>query len=261
MTQTTERRTREPGHTVRTEPSPKWLRVLFGGATIVDTKRALLLFETGHVPVYYFPMEDVRMDLMEPTEHTTNCQYKGDASYWTVKAGERVAENAMWGYHGAPDEGFPDLRGHVAFYWNRVDAWFEENEQIYVHARDPYKRIDVLPSTRHVKVAINGETVAESDRPTLLFETGMPVRYYLPRLDVRQELVVPSDRITRCPYKGQAGYVSIKVGGEVVEDIAWCYTYPTPEAAKVQGLISFFNERVDLHVDGGLQERPRTPWS
>ena len=261
MTQTAERATRDHNHTVLGEPSPKWVRVFFNGALIADTKRALLLSETGHVPVYYFPMEDVRMDLMEPSEQTSVCPFKGDCTYWTVKAGERVEENAVWAYHGAPNEGIPDLRGRVAFYWHMMDAWFEESEQVYVHARDPHKRIDVLPSSRQVKVVINGETVAETNRPTLLIETGMPVRYYLPRLDVREDLLVPSDEVTRCPYKGQAAYFSIKVGGEVIEDIAWYYTYPTPEASKVQGLISFFNERVDLHVDAELQPRPKTRWS
>ena len=259
--QTVERGVRNPDHHVWVEPSPKWVRVLAGGETVVDTKHALLLRETGHTPVYYFPMDDVRMELFERTDRSTHCPYKGDAIYWTLRVGDRVEENAVWSYPVPLDDEAPDLSGYAAFYWNKFDAWYEENEQVYVHARDPYKRIDVLPSTRHVTVAINGDTVAETQAPTLLFETGLPVRYYIPMLDVRQDLLVPTDQVTRCPYKGQAGYYSVQAGGELLDDIAWYYRYPIPEATGIAGLVAFFNERVDTTVDGELQERPQTKWS
>ena len=262
MTQhTATRGVRNPDHHVWVEPSPKWVRVLAGGETIVDTKRALLLRETGHTPVYYLPMDDVRMEFLEPTDRSSHCPYKGDATYWTLKVGDKVEENAVWSYPVPLDAEAPDLSGHVAFYWNKFDAWYEENEQVYVHARDPYKRIDILPSTRHVSVAINGETVADTHAPTLLFETGLPVRYYIPVLDVRQDLLTPTEKQTACPYKGQAAYYSVRGGGELLDDVAWYYRYPIAEAHGIAGMVAFFNELTDITVDGELQERPKTKWS
>ena len=259
--QTATRGVRNPDHHVWVEPSPKWVRVLAGGETVADTKRALLLRETGHTPNYYLPIDDVRMEFFERTDRSTHCPYKGDAIYWTLKVSEKVEENAVWSYPVRLDDEAPDLSAYVAFYWNKFDAWYEENEQVYVHARDPYKRVDVLPSTRHVTVAIDGETVADTHAPTLLFETGLPVRYYIPILDVRQDLLTPTDKVTACPYKGQASYYSVRGGGEVLDDIAWYYRYPITEASGIAGMVAFFNERVDTTVDGELQERPKTKWS
>ncbi|MDQ3966496.1 MAG: DUF427 domain-containing protein, partial [Actinomycetota bacterium] len=141
------------------------------------------------------------------------------------------------------------------------DAWYEEDEEVFVHPRDPYHRVDILDSSRHVRVLVNGEVVAETDRPELLFETGLPTRYYIPPEDVREELLVPSDTTTQCPYKGVASYWSVDAGGELFEDLSWYYPEPLPEAAKISGLLCFFNERVDLEVDGEKQPRPRTRWS
>ena len=259
--QTATRGVRNPDHHVWVEPSPKWVRVLAGGETVADTKRALLLRETGHTPVYYLPIDDVRMELFERTDRSTHCPYKGDAIYWTLTVGGKVEENAAWSYPVRLDAEAPDLSAYVAFYWNKFDAWYEENEQVYVHARDPYKRVDVLPSTRHVTVAIDGETVADTHSPTLLFETGLPVRYYIPILDVRQELLTPTDKVTACPYKGQASYYSVRGGEQVLEDVAWYYRYPITEASGIAGMVAFFNERVDITVDGEVQERPQTKWS
>ena len=252
---------RKPNHDVTMEPCAKWLRVMHNGEYIADSKRAMLLFETGHTPVYYFPKEDVRMDLMQPTDHVTQCPYKGDAGYWTLKVGDADAsENALWAY-SLPFDICPDISGYVAFYWNKVEHWFEEDEEVYVHARDPYKRVDAIPSTRNIKVVVDGQIVAESDRPTMLFETGMPVRYYIPVTDVRMDLLEASEKVTRCPYKGASNYYSVK-GFEDGEDLAWYYRYPTNESIKIANLVSFFNERVDsIHIDGELQEKPVTRWS
>jgi uncharacterized protein (DUF427 family) len=200
------------------------------------------------------------MDLLEPTEKTTHCPYKGDASYWTVRVGERVSENAVWGYQDPIPER-TDIKGYVAFYWNKMDAWFEEDEEVFVHARDPYKRVDVLLSSRHVRVVLAGETVADTHRPRLLFETSLPTRYYIPKLDVRMDLLEATDRTTRCPYKGQAVYWSVKVGDQVFEDIVWSYPTTIPECPKIADLLAFYNERADIYVDGELEERPKTHWS
>jgi uncharacterized protein (DUF427 family) len=234
---------------------------MFNGQVIADSKRMRLLYETGHLPVYYFPQEDVRMEYLTKTDYHTHCPLKGDASYWTVKVGGRMAENAAWDYP-QPLSDAADLKDYIAFDWGQMDAWFEEDEEIYVHARDPYKRVDALRSSRHVKVVVAGETVAESHRPLLLFETGLPTRYYIPKIDLRMDLLVTSDTRTRCPYKGVANYFSVKSGDTLVTDIAWYYPYPVPECPRIENLVCFYNERVDaLYLDGELQPKPQTKWS
>ena len=205
-------------HTLYFEDSPRRVRVKFGGETIADSKRAKLLHETGHLPVYYFPEEDVRMDLLEESDHTTYCPFKGDASYWSVRVGDEVAENAVWSYP-EPIDSAPPLAGYLAFYWRMMDHWYEEDEEVFVHPRDPYHRVDILESSRHVKVRVNGEVVAETQRPKLLFETSLPPRYYIPPEDVREDVLVESEKTTRCPYKGLASYWSVKAEGKRVEDL------------------------------------------
>ena len=245
---------------VRTEPNRRRVRVFFGGEAVADSSATLYLFETGHLPVYYFPRADVRFDLLEPTSEKSHCPDKGDASYYTVVAGGRRYENAVWAYP-EPIASVPELADYVAFYWNKADAWYEEDDEVFKHPRDPYHRVDVLSSSRHVQVRVGGVLVAESSRPRLLFETGLPVRYYLPKLDARRELLVPSPTRSRCPYKGEAVYWSVQAGGELAEDIVWSYPAPIPEAPKLENLLAFYNEKTDITVDGVLQERPATKWS
>jgi len=255
------RRPSRSGTPVTVEPTPRRVRVVFDHVTVADSTRALLLLEARHLPVYYFPADDVRFDLLEPTAKSSRCPHKGDASYWTIRVGDRLSENAVWGYQD-PLPARADIKGHVAFYWNRVDAWYEEDEEVFVHPRDPYHRVDVLHSSRHVRVELGGQTVAETTRPRLLFETGLPTRYYLPRLDVRMDLLEPSDTTTRCPYKGVASHWSGRVGDLVRKDVAWAYPSPIPECPKIEQLVCFYNERVDAtYVDGELQPVPKTPWS
>jgi len=167
-------------HAVILEPSPRRVRVMFNGETIADSSSMQLLHEDGHLPIYYFPVADVRMDLLEKTEHSTHCPHKGDASYWTVRVGDREAENAVWGYED-PLPIQPGLKGLVAFYWGRMDQWFEEDEEIFVHPRDPYKRIDTIASSRRVTVTLGGTIVADTTNAVFLFETGLPTRYYIPK--------------------------------------------------------------------------------
>ena len=250
-----------PPHPHELEPSPRWVRVRFAGQVVADSKRVLLLREPGRLPVYYFPLTDVRSEVLVPAAHTASCPHEGPARCWTVRTGDRAAEHAAWGYSDPPPDR-PALRDHVAFEWAKMDAWFEEDDEVYVHARDPYKRIDVLHSSRHVRVVVAGVLVAETRRPSLLFETGLPTRYYLPKTDVRMDLLVPTETETRCPYKGVASYYSVRAGATVVEDVAWYYRHPIPECSKIENLVCFYNERVDaLYVDGELQPRPRTRWS
>jgi uncharacterized protein (DUF427 family) len=245
---------------VRLEPCPRRIRVFFGAEAVADTTRAVYLYETGHLPVYYIPLADLRMDLLRETGHHTTCPYKGEASYYSVVIGDRTVENAAW-FYPKPIDAVPELADYAAFYWDKADAWFEEDDEVFVHPRDPHHRVDVLNSSRHVQVLLGGTVVADSHRPRLLFETGLPTRYYLPKLDVRRDLLVPSPTRTRCPYKGEAVHWSIEADGEQLDDGAWAYPAPLPEIPKIENLIAFYNEKVDLIVDGIPQERPRTKWS
>ena len=242
------------------EDSPRRMRAMLGDETVVDSAHAKLLHEQGHLPVYYFPQSDVRMDLLHPTDRTTRCPFKGQARYWSVKVGDRVAENAVWNYP-EPLEGAPPLADYLAFYWKKMDEWLEEDEPAIVHARDPYHRVDILQSSRHVRVMLGGEVVAESTRPLALFENGLPTRWYLPPEDVRTETLVESEKQTGCAYKGFASYWTVRAGGVEEEDVAWFYPEPTRDAERIRDRIAFFNERVDIEVDGELQERPQTQWS
>ncbi len=242
---------------IEIEPSPRWVRVEFGGEFVADSRRVLLVWERHHIPLYYFPRQDVRLDWLEPAGDGTDEVGK---IYWNVKVGDRVAKKAAWSYADPPAE-YAALKDFIAFAWHKLDHWYEEEEEVFVHPRDPYKRVDAIPSSRHVQVVINGETVADTHQPTLLFETDLPTRYYIPQEDVRMELLEPAKGTTRCPYKGVASYWSAKIGDEVFRNIVWSYVDPIPECPKIKGLLCFYNEKVDLYVDGELQPRPETPWS
>jgi uncharacterized protein (DUF427 family) len=252
---------KHPGYRIDFEPCPKRVRVSFGGEIIADSTAVMLLRETAHIPVYYFPRRDVRFDLLEATAHSSFCPFKGEASYWTVTAGGRSAENAVWGYP-APYAEVAAIADTVAFYWGSMDAWYEEDEEVFVHARDPRVRIDILESHRPLKVVAGGETLAETSRALFLFETGHPTRYYIPREDVRADCLVPSESHTACPYKGTASYHSVKLGGETFEDLVWSYPDPLPEVGRIKDLLCFYNERVEaIHLDGEELAKPRTKWS
>jgi uncharacterized protein (DUF427 family) len=242
------------------EDSPRRIRGVLAGQTVVDSARAKLLHEHGHLPLYYFPREDVRMDLLEPTDHHTRCPWKGEASYWSVRVGDTVAENAAWGYPDPLDDA-PPLGDYVAFYWGRLDTWYEEDEEAIVHARDPYHRVDPIRSSRHVVIRLDGELLAESTRPVALFETGLPTRWYLPADDVREGILEASDKRTGCAYKGFASYWSVRVGDALEEDLVWTYREPRRGMEDIKDLVCFFNERVDVEIDGVLEERPETQWS
>ncbi|MFM0101120.1 DUF427 domain-containing protein [Paraburkholderia nemoris] len=235
------------------EPSPRRVRVEFGGEVIAQTQNALLVHERGHLPVYYFPADSVRTELLRTADQKTQCARKGEASYWHIDAGGRHAANAVWRYASPSTEAGEALKDYYAFEWKAVDAWFEEEEELFQHphARDPYKRVDAISSSRHVKVWIDDEVIAESSNAVVVFETGLPTRYYLPLQDVRSRLLVPSARLTTCPYKGQARYWSAKIGDKLHEDVVWSYPTPIREIPKIAGLLSFYQERATrFEVDG-----------
>lgn len=235
---------RHPEHTVRLEPCPRRVRVVLGAQTVADSTQVQYMFEKGLPPVYYFPRADVQADLLERSAHHSYCPFKGQATYWHVCAGERRAENALWAYE-QPYAELAALADLMAFWWDRVDHWYEEDEEVFVHPRDPYTRIDVLPSSRRVRVVAGGECIADSRGGLFLFETGLPVRYYLPAADVRMHSLVASSTRSRCPYKGEASYWSVHAGGRTFEDAAWCYAEPLPECARIAGYLCFYPERVD----------------
>lgn len=241
------------------EPTERWVRVRFGGQIIADSRRALLLIQygPGGMPTYYFPQADVQMAALEPS---TEAQATTDRAYYRVRVEDNVAERGAWIMRD-PAPALAALQGYVSFNWEAMDAWYEEAEEIFVHARDPHGRVDVVASSRHVRVVIDGETVADTHHPSLLFETRLPTRYYIPQEDVRMDLLDPTHLTTRCPYKGVANYWTVRLGDSPARNVVWSYADPIPECPKIKGLFCFFNEHVDLYVDDVLQERPQTPWS
>lgn len=241
------------------EDFPRRMRATFAGETVIDSKRAKLLHEHGHLPVLYYPQEEVRTELLDPSDRSTYCPWKGQASYWSVRAGGRLAENAVWSYPD-PIEGAPPLAGHLAFHWAAMDGWLEEDEPVRVHVRDPYHRVDILDSSRHVRVSFDGQPLAETRRPRVVFETGLPPRWYMPAEDVRTELLVDSETRSGCAYKGSASYLSLRDAGEEGKDLVWYYPDPTRDADRLRDLLCFWNERVDIEVDGEAVDRPVTHW-
>lgn len=233
-----------PDHMLSLERSPKRVRLVFGGTTVVDTINARLLRESGQMPVYYFSRSDVRMDCLSATHRTTRCPFKGDASYWTLIAGGRSLGNAVWSYERPFDEA-ADLVGLLAFDWDAADRRLEEDEEVFGHPRDPHHRIDVRPSRRQVRVVLNGKVVADSRRALFLFETGLRTRYYLPPEDVRTDLLTSTPTTSICPYKGKARYWSAAVGDRTYEDVVWAYPEPLPEQPRLANRLCFSDEKVD----------------
>jgi uncharacterized protein (DUF427 family) len=225
----------------RVEPCHKRVRAYLGGHLVVDSARALLVWER-RTPNYWFPEDDV-LATLQPVA--------GDPARLDVIAGppghpvaaESAARHAVDTLHATA------LATYVTFDWHAMTEWLEEDEPVYVHPRDPYTRVDILRSSRHVTVSLGEILLADSVRPTLLFETGHRARYYLPFTDVDVERLEPSESATACPYKGTASYWSVRVGDELHRDLAWTNRTPLPEAQKIAGLVCFYDERVDLSVD------------
>ena len=248
--------TKHPCYRLELKPCAKRVRVKFGGETIIDSTNALLMLESTYIPVYYFPWQDFKAEFAGKTAHRSHCPFKGDASYWTLKAGGKTAENVVWGYETPYDE-TRQLTGHIALYWQPMDGWHEEDEEIFTHARNPHVRLDILKSTRPVRVEFGGMVVAESNRAHFLFETGLAPRHYIPRDDVRMDLLTESQQRTRCPYKGEAQYFSFSNGGGTINDIAWTYPTSLPEATPIANHICFHKRYADgIYLDGVRQEAP-----
>ena len=241
---------------VRAEKGAKRVRAYLGGELVADTRSPLLVWEVPYYPAYYLPAEDLKAELVA-TGDSAHSPSRGDAPVFDVKVSRATASAAAQRYDASPIEA---LNGHVRLTWDAF-SWFEEDEPVFVHPRNPYTRIDILGSSRHVRIAVDGVTVAESTQPRVLFETGLPPRYYLPMTDVRQDLLQASSTQTHCPYKGTASYYSVEVAGHVTPDVVWYYPTPLPESQKVVGLACFYDEKVDVYLDGELQSRPHTKFA
>ncbi len=233
------------------EPTDRWVRATLGGETVADSKHARLMIESPGEVDYYFPLSDVRTDLLEPSDHSERSGYRGIRKFWHVRVGDQVAENAAWTYESK--ENRPDFSNYVAFRWQAMDHWYEEDEEVFYHPRNPYHRVDTIKSSRHVEVYFDDVKVADTLRPYLLFETNLPTRYYIPMEDVRTEFLRPTDLQTACPYKGFASYYDVTVKGDTFENVVWRYPDPVPEAPKLKGTVAFWAEkdkRIRIVVDG-----------
>jgi uncharacterized protein (DUF427 family) len=238
-----------PAHKLLMHPFPRRVRAEFAGRTVLDTRRGVLVHETALLPRLYVPEEDIDGALFVPSEHTTHCPFKGDATYRSLRAGDRVVEDALWAYPDPlPEAGW--LAGYASLYWEAADAWFDEDEQVFAHLTDPYTRVDVRPTSRHVQVLAGDTVVAESHHPLVLTETGLPARWYLSPDDVRVSLE-PTGTRTRCPYKGEARYWNVRLpDGRVLTDAVWAYDEPLPESARIAGRPSFLHDELTVLVDG-----------
>ena len=232
--------------------SPRRVHVYFDGIRVADSGHTMLLRQHGFLPVYYFPEDDVRTDLLVATDYTTTSPYKGTAQLLASRHRITCRTLRRLASIRDPGRGHPTPADHYGFDWHSMDAWWEENERIHVHARDPFLRVDAVRSPRSVRVETAGFTVAETDRPVLLFETGLVTRYYIPEGDVQSGLLEPSTTYTLCPYKGRARYRHLLIDGRRYRDAAWQYVRPLPAVAAIAGHLAFWNERGDttIFVDG-----------
>jgi uncharacterized protein (DUF427 family) len=250
-----------PAHLVEVnhvEPVPRRIRAYLNGEKVLDTTGARYVWELPYYPQYYIPVADVRRDLLVP-EGQAQQTGRGVAEVHGLRVGDvhnpraakLITESAIGG-----------LPGTVRFDWGALDAWFEEDEQVFVHPRNPYSRVDAVRSDRPVRVELGGLVLADSPSPVMVFETGLPTRYYISRIHVNFAHLIPSATETACPYKGvTSAYWSAQVGDTIHRDVAWAYDFPTRELLPIAGMVAFYNEMVDTVVDGQLLERPHTHFS
>lgn len=236
------------------EPVPRRIRAVLAGETIFDTTNARYVWEVPFYPRYYVPVADVNPAVLVDEQHTEQSP-RGEVRRY----GLRVGDVSRPGSARVHTDGSPGLAGMVRFEWDALDAWFEEDEEVFVHPRNPYARVDALRSTRRVRIELDGVVLAESSSPVMVFETGLPTRYYLNRTEVNHEHLVPSDTVTSCPYKGRTShYWSVRIGEALHRDLAWAYDFPTRQLAPIAGMVAFYNERVDVILDGQRLDRPAT---
>lgn len=237
------------------EPVPRRIRATIGATTVLDTTHALYVWEWPNYPQYYIPLADVAAGLLVDEGHQQRLR-RGTVQLHGLQVGD-ISRPYAARVHTA--ESLPGLSGMVRFEWDSLDAWFEEDERVFVHPRNPYTRVDAVRSTRTVRVELDGLVLAESASPVMVFETGLPTRYYLNRTQVDLRHFQVSDTRTECPYKGRTSeYWSVVAGAAVHPDLAWSYQFPTVALLPIAGLIAFYNEKVDIFLDGSALQRPVT---
>ncbi len=237
------------------EPVPRRIRAVLGGQVVADTTRALYVWEHEYYPHFYIPADDVDAAFLVDEERPQRL-HRGNTRLYTLRAGELERPGAA---RLLVDDDKGQLAGTFRIEWGAIDAWFEEDEEVFVHPRNPYVRVDALRSRRHVRVELDGTVLADSAAPVAVFETGLPTRYYLDRTDVDFDHLVATATETACPYKGRtSGYWSARLGTALTEDVAWVYDFPTHAVAPIAGMLAFYNEKVDIVLDGRLLPRPST---
>ncbi|KAF2686749.1 DUF427-domain-containing protein [Lentithecium fluviatile CBS 122367] len=226
--------------------TPRRVRGLLNAKFAFDTINAYHVWEHPNYPQFYVPVSsftsDATLTKTSSVEGTKEAVHFGKLS-----VGSRSTDRVLI-FNNAP------LKNLVKIDFKEIDQWFEEDVPIFVHPKDPFKRIDILNSTRQVKVALDGVTLAESANPLFLLETSLHTRYYLPPTSVMWEYLIDSTTETYCPYKGRANYYNVVVHGKEYRDLVWYYRYPTSESAPIAGHLCFYNEKVDISIDG-IQER------
>lgn len=233
-------------------PVPRRIRGFVDGLVAFDTTRATYVWEHVGYPQYWVPSDDVMPGLLVPEGHVQQST-SGTVETHGLKVGGEVRARAAKVVTETTVEG---LKGYVRFDWDAVDAWYEEDEQVFVHPRNPYVRVDALRSTRSLRVELDGALLAETSSPVLLFETGLQTRYYINRTDVDFGHLIPSDTVTACPYKGiTSQYWSADVNGQRHDDVAWAYDFPVVACSPIAGMVAFYNEKVDFYLDGQLLEK------
>lgn len=237
------------------EPVPRRVRATIGNRTVLDTIEAIYVWEWPNYPQFHIPIADVDADLLVDEKRTETLAH-GTVRLFGLRVGDEVRPTAARLF---TDESLEQLPGTVRFEWGSLDAWYEEDERVFVHPRNPYTRVDALRSTRHVTIAVDEVVLAESSGPVLVFETGLPTRYYVDPSCVRFQHLERTETRSSCPYKGRTtAYWSARLGDALHEDLAWTYDFPTRQLQPIAGLIAFYNEGVDITVDGVAQERPTT---
>ena len=239
----------------RVEPVPRRIRAMLAGEVVLDTTRALYVWEWPNYPQYYIPIDDVNMSCLVDEHHEQRLK-RGSAQRFGLLVGSVSVAKAVRVYTESTTD---RLTGTARFEWAALDSWFEEDEEVFVHPRNPYTRVDALRSTRNLRIELDGVVLAESPSPVMVFETGLPTRYYFNRTEVDFSHLVATETVTSCPYKGEtSGYWSVLVEDQLHPDLAWAYDFPTRQLIPIAGLIAFYNEKVDVIVDGERQPRPTT---
>ncbi|HEY2287706.1 MAG TPA: DUF427 domain-containing protein [Streptosporangiaceae bacterium] len=240
------------------EPVPRRVRAVLGGQVVLDTVEARYVWEAPYYPQYYIPVKDVAPGVLVDEQHPQKLS-RGTARRHGLAVGDLTRPGAARVYG---DDAADGLAGTARFEWSALDAWYEEDEEVFVHPRNPYVRVDALRSTRTVRVELDGELLAQSSSPVLVFETGLPTRYYLNRTEVDFTRLVATDTVSSCPYKGTtSGYWSVRTAVATHPDVAWAYDFPTRQLQPVTGLVCFYNEKVDITLDGAPLPRPKTHFS